>query len=411
MLMQKSELNRHMEKLAQLVLKLGVVLEKNQRVLVSANMAHRDFVHVLAEEAYKLGASYVEVEWQDEILARTRLTHAQSHFDYFPQSKIASRQELVDKIDAYIVLRGKEDPHALEGLSADKLGIIGKAAGQALLFYKKAAMSKRIPWVITPVPTDGWAKEVLGQEATALDLWEILVPILKLDQPDPLAAWTARANELEGLIQTINGLKLAKLHFTAPSTDFTVGLMPTSRFIAGRDDSPLGKKLMVNIPSEEAFTSPDYRVTDGRVRCTRPVEVLGTLVEGAWFVFEKGELQDFGAEKNPEVLEQFLAMDERAPYLGEIALVDKFSPIYQSGKIFGDILLDENAACHFAFGSAYPDGITDAAGKSDQELLAMGLNVSQVHLDFMFGSPEINVTGIDSQGTEHPIMEDGQFVL
>jgi aminopeptidase len=223
----------------------------------------------------------------------------------------------VKNTDAYVVLRGKEDPRVLDGVSVEKLGMIGKASGQALLFYKKAAMSKQIPWVITAVPTDGWAQQVLGKNARAEDLWELLIPILKLNEPDPIAAWSARAQELEALSAKLNSIGLAKLHFTAPGTDFTVGLIPTSRFIAGRDDSPLGKKLMVNIPSEEIFTSPDYRLTNGRVRCTRPVEVLGSQVEGAWFQFKKGVLEDYGAEKTPSSWSSFW------PWMSELPTWEK----------------------------------------------------------------------------------------
>jgi aminopeptidase len=188
-------------------------------------------------------------------------------------------------------------------------------------------------------------------------------------------------------------------------------MRPNRRFLGGRGLAKDGRAFFANIPTEEIFSTPDAGRTEGTVRCTRPVEVMGTNVEGVWFRFEKGAAVEFGAEKNAAVLDEFLKLDERGRFLGEVALVGTDSPIYRSGRIFHSILFDENAACHIALGNGYTECVEGAAGKSSEDLLADGCNVALVHVDFMIGSDAVSVFGVHGDGREERIIDNGRFAI
>ncbi|MFW5689328.1 MAG: aminopeptidase, partial [Spirochaetota bacterium] len=196
-----------------------------------------------------------------------------------------------------------------------------------------------------------------------------------------------------------------------PGTDLTVGLTERSVWIGGGAETAEGEAFLPNLPTEEVFTTPDFRRTEGTVAVTRPVQVLGSIVEGAWMRFDAGRVVESGATTGGEMLEHYFGIDERARYLGELALVDTNSPIYQSGLVFYNTLFDENAACHIALGSSYPKCLRDGETLSPDEYRDAGGNISTLHTDFMIGSPEVTVTGVRRNGTEVPLIADGVFVV
>lgn len=251
-----------------------------------------------------------------------------------------------------------------------------------------------------------------GPEAVD-ELWKILIPVLRLDRPDPSAAWAAHCRDLEARAETLTALSLDTLRFEAPGTDLAVGLLPGSLWRGGPDRTSRGRPFFPNIPTEEIFTSPDRRRAEGRAAFTRPVLVpsVGKIVEEGWVEFRGGRAVGWGARSGKDVLDTILSMDEGARSLGETALVDGSSPVFASGRTFYNILFDENAACHVALGSAYPTCVRGAEGLADEKLAEMGVNVSMVHTDFMIGSPEMNVTGTTRDGREIRIMTEGRFEI
>ncbi len=237
------------------------------------------------------------------------------------------------------------------------------------------------------------------------------MPILRLDQKSPSEAWKRQDQILKARSKTLNELKFDHVHFEGPGTDLKVFLGPQTIWDGGSHATFDRRAYMPNIPTEEVFTAPDYRKTEGRVLVTRPVKVLENQVLDAWFEFSEGRVTDFGAKAGKEWLERYFAIEEASRYLGEVALVDVSSPIFQSGRIFESILFDENAACHIALGSGFPTAIKGGDSLSDDELKKLGCNIAIVHTDFMIGSEKTSVSGIAKNGKRVPIISKGRFVI
>lgn len=399
---------------AKSILKIGVNLHKGQNLLIDAAAEQWPFVNILAEEAYKAGARFVKVRATDPHLLRARLDHAdESTLDYVPPFESAEVQSMIDDTWALIHLEGPQDPHLFDDANPERISTIEKARRQVRLPLSIAMMNGRCPWVIAPVPTAKWAAQVLGKDpspATTDEFWNVLIPILSLDKPDPVAVWSEHSATLKKRAKVLNDTQYEYVRFEGPGTDLKIFLSDRAWWHGGVFKSHDDRDFLPNFPTFEVFTTPDYRLTQGRVQVTCPVRVLGRDVEGAWFQFKDGRVMDFGADVGAETLQRFFEVDEQSRYLGEVALVDINSPIYQTNTLFHSILLDENAACHMALGRGLSIGIRDGGKLSPEEMKAIGCNDSLQHTDFMIGSPEISVFG-GKNDKEDPIIRAGTFVI
>lgn len=403
---------RMQERFAEVVLGSGLDLAPGQPLLVRADIANRDFALVLAGKAYSMGCAYVHTVYTDSSAdtARIRLSEEGS-LSYVPSFLRTGYRAYVDENWASVSISGPEDPDAYETVDPRRTGIVRKAVSAASREWLEAISANRIRWNVCPHPTDGWARKVLGPGASAGDLWRVLVPILRLDREDPAAAWLEHDAELKRRAGILNRARFDAFRITGPGTDLLVGMAPDRVFVGGRGTAKDGRMFFPNIPTEEVFGTPDFRRTRGRAVCTRPVQVNGSNVEGAWFEFEDGRVVSCGAERNEAALAQFLETDGQARFLGELALVGTDSPIAGSGLVFNNILLDENAAIHIALGNGYTECVEGATGLDDSGLLERGCNVSLVHVDFMIGSDEVSVDGLDSAGNATRLLERGRFVV
>ncbi len=398
---------------ADIVLHQGINLKNGQNILINCNAGNYDFARVLAEKAYSLGAGYVEIAVQDNYLTRARLaSQSGRQLEYVPNYQIVKGHQMLSEDWARIRIDSTEELDVLADVDPEKLGIMSKAQRNALKFVSKSLMNDEHSWCVVASPGPEWAKKVLGPDASEEDLWDVLKPILRLDREDPVAEWKKMGEQLKERGRKLNDRHLDRLHFQSKETDLTIGLNSLSLWAGGPAPLPDGSRFFPNLPTEEVFTTPDYSRTSGTVKVTKPLKVLETMVDGAWFRFDKGKVVDFGAEKGRDVLEKFLNMDEGARYLGEVALVDESSPIAKSGLLFGSILYDENASCHIALGGGYPTCLNLPSDvKSDEDLKKNGCNVSLMHTDFMIGSPDLDVTGYDAEGKDFPVIRKGSFVL
>jgi aminopeptidase len=401
------------EKYADVILKCGINLQPGQPVLIRTEIAQREFAAVLTRRAYDLGAGYVHQVYRDPRNERSRIDRSREEYlDYVPSFVKPTYKAYLDENWASISLLGSENPDVFEGADSARLGRTQKAASIAAQEWLARASANHIAWNVCLYPTERWAAKVLGGPADWEErIWRELIPILRLDADDPARAWAEQGKELKRRAGHMNAARYDRIHFTGPDTDLTIGMSPDRLFLGGGGTAKDGRDFFANIPTEEIFSAPDCARTEGKVRCTRPVEIMGTNVEGVWLRFEQGAVVDFGAEKNAAVLDQFLKVDDRARYLGEIALVGTDSPIYRSGRVFHNILFDENAACHIALGSGYPKCLEGGTEMTQEQLAANGCNVALVHVDFMIGSSDVSVAGIRGDGRAERIIEKGRFVI
>ncbi len=397
---------------AALVLDAGLGIGAGARLRIAAEPVQRELMLVLAEEAYRRGAAAVRLEYDDVRLARIRADRVpEEYLDEVSELQRCEAEILVREGWNLLRIAGYEDPRAMEGADHARLTRIQRARSKALQKLRDAQMASRLPWCVIAGPTDAWARTVLGAAGTTDDLWKVLGPIVRLDAASPASALRGAMESLTDRARRLNDMKLRSLRFQGPGTDLRVALSPDSQWLGGADATPAGKVFLPNIPSEEVFTTPDFRGTEGTVSTTRRARIHGVTVEAARLSFRGGVVVSCSASQGAEALERFLETDAGSRRLGEVALVDSSSPIWRSGLVFDSMLLDENAACHIALGAAYDLAFRGAASLDEKEKTARGFSTSFVHEDLMIGSDEVSVAGVDAAGREHPVIVKGRFAL
>lgn len=390
-------------------------MKPGQRLAVKGELDHAVMMEALAVAAYQRGASYVDAWIESSRLVSARVRHsAAEYLDLVPSYLARRNRELVEREGAIVSLRSPVDPAMLVGSDPFRLDRIAAAQRAVNAEYRRAVLTDRIPWVVTAVPTAGWAGAVLGvapSEDARIQLWERLAPILRLEHSDPARFWKSHAAALGDRADRLSRLAIRELRVSGAGSDITIGLPDAARWLGGSSATPDGTPFLPNLPTEEVFTAPHRLRVNGRLRTTRPVPVYDSLVSGAWFDFRDGRVVDAGADQGADLLTRFLDSAPECRYAGEVAIVAGDSPVYQSGLVFGNILLDENAACHLALGAAYPACVIGGAQLSDDERAERGLNGGTEHTDFMFGSNETRIEALCGDGTRRVLLENGAFVL
>ena len=402
------------KKYAKLVVEVGANVQKGQLVYIALDSYHREFARELVKAAYGCGAKYVHCDLGDPWFSRERLLQSeQTDLSYVPKFITHKYEEAVDEHAALISIVGPEDPDVLLGLDPQKVNSARKARYEARKkFYEKGIGCSEVQWTVAAAASQGWGRKIfpdLTPEEAESRLWEHLFSIARCDVADPVAAWKAIDTTLHNRANMLNSKKIKELHFQGEGTDLRVGLSPRALFKGGSDDSSQGVPFQANIPTEEVFTTPDCRLTDGYVTATRPFMVNGVMIKDLRMTFQEGVLTEFEASEGTETLAAYISSDEGAKRLGEVALVGIDSPIFQSGVVFQEILLDENAACHIALGSAYTFCIEDGITSSKDELNALGVNESSVHTDIMISNENTRVTITDDTGESMIIIDGGKW--
>lgn len=410
---------QHVQAYAQLLIRVGVNLQPGQCLMISAELAHAPFVRKLAEVAYQQGARYVHVVWFDAPIARSRMKYSRPEFiEEIPEFEIARHRQMVDETWARLSLAGDEFPNLFDDVDPAVMQRMQMARAQKLRFYTEAMMANAMQWCVAAVPTPAWARKVFPErdpDDALRALWSAVLHLVRADAPDPIATWRAHERRLRGIAAFLAQHRVLRLRFldrrlvdNEPATDLRVALTERPAWVTGAAVSAQGVPFIANIPTEEVFTAPHTARVEGWVRTSRPFFPLMREVSDAFFRFEYGEVVEFRAAKGQDVLEQFFKIPG-ANHLGEIALVDVRSPVYQSGLLFYETLLDENAACHIAFGAAYPEGMEGGTQLSESERVAAGLNKSDAHVDAMIGTPTMDVIAECADGREVVIMKQGHF--
>jgi aminopeptidase len=391
------------ERLARLLVGFGANVQPGQIALVGGDIDDRELMRAVATECYRAGARDVEVSYIDPYLKRSRILYGgDGSIGYAPSWEFDRARAARAERCASINLTGGTDPKVLAGLDPDRLGRDRSPAGREWL---KAITERSINWTIGPSPSPAWAAVVhpdMPADAALEQLWLDIERVCRLDEPDPVASWEQRGGVLVAVADRMTERGFDALHFQGPGTDLTVGLLPSSRFVSGGISTAEGIAHWPNLPSEEVFTTPDPDRVDGQVRSTKPLDVGGTVVTGLRVRFEGGRAVAIEADAGAEMLRARTMIDEGGSRLGEVALVDGDSRIGRLDTVFYETLLDENAACHIALGS----GLDYAVG---DERDFDRINRSEIHIDFMIGSNEVDVTAITRDGERVPVLRGGAW--
>ncbi|MFX1317262.1 MAG: aminopeptidase [Promethearchaeota archaeon] len=416
-----SEFEQNLEKYAEVILKVGVNLQKGQRLIIIARdfgtslLDLAPFIKIIGKRAYQLGARFVEVIWNEPQLHLIRLQYApRNSFEEFSTWKRDAILDFIKKGDALLSILAS-DPQFFSDQDPELLTNIIRTRRKQyktvsdLLNQKKMINSS----IITP-PTDGWAKKVfpdlpLGKRTARL--WDKIFDICHIKQKDPISAWNDHIKQLDARCEYLNKKQYQTLKLNAPGTDLKVGLPKGHIWNTASMTSQTGISYIPNLPTEEIFTLPHKDKTEGTVKMTKPRNYEGYLIKDIEMTFSKGKVIELKAVNGKDLLEKIVKSDEGASRLGEIALIPHTTPVSQSGLIFYNGLIDENASNHIALGFAYRSCLKNGIEMSDEEFMVAGGNTSLIHIDFMIGSGGMDVDGILENGTSEPIMRKGEWAF
>ncbi len=402
-----------LKKYAHTLLKYGVNLQQDQTLVISVDVENKDFAVIVTKEAYELGAKEVVLNWRCSPIARQRLLHANESVLEKPANWIPEfYKQYIDDKAAFLSLISA-NPKALEGIPTDRISLQSRNLNKTLSFYHTAIMNSSVTWCVASVPTVLWA-DLLGYEGTDEDkieqLWTTLLKLCRIEGVEPKDTYRHHMAKLRHRCEALNKLDLKALRYTCENgTDLLLELPEGHIWLGGEESSKDGTIFNANIPTEEVFSAPQYNGVNGIVYSTKPLIYHGNTISDFSFTFKEGKIIEYTAKEGYEVLKELVESDEGSHYLGEIALVDHFSPISQSNQIFYETLFDENASCHLAIGASYPTCLKDSDGLSEEELKERGLNHSLTHVDFMIGHERMNIKGYTRDGQEVDIMIDGRL--
>ncbi len=397
---------------AKLMVHVGANVQRGQTVMLRAPVDAAALARIVAEEAYRAGARFVDTIWSDDAVTLSRFRHApEDSFEDFP---LWQRQALVDAAergDAFIEIRAS-DPELLKDQDAERVATVERVKRQQLRDFSKHVMNSSVNWTLASAPLQSWADKLFPdapQNERVGKLWDAVFKAVRADEPDPVAAWRAHLAALESRRRYLNAKRYQALHFRAPGTDLTVGLADGHLWLGGNQDTQKGVTYVANLPTEEVFTMPHRARVEGVVRNTLPLSYTGTLIDGFELTFKDGEVVAARAEKGEKTLQALLGTDAGARRLGEVALVPHSSPISQSGILFYNTLYDENASSHLALGRAYRFTMEEGNSLSDEEAAERGWNDSLVHVDFMIGSADTEIDGLTESGEREAVMRGGEW--
>ncbi len=398
---------------ARLLLQEGVNLQQEQLLVINGDVENKDFVYIVVEEAYALGAKDVHINWRSTITTKARLTHAKDDVLSNPAPWIADMYHHIVDSNACILSLISANPFAYEGVPSEKIALSSRSMSKLTKFYHEAIMDSSLTWCVASVATLTWAN-LLGYEGTddeKIDrLWNTIFTLCRMKHVSEDESFSTHLDRLAQRTATLNDLQLVSLHYTCPNgTDLTIDLPEGHLWLGGKESSKKGIIFDANIPTEEVFTAPHYAGANGTVYSTKPLIYDGNQIDEFYFTFKDGKVVDYGAKEGKEYLTNLIETDENSCYLGEVALVDHYSPISQSNMIFFETLYDENASCHLALGAAYPTCLENSDGMSQEELRNHGLNTSLAHTDFMIGHEHMTIVGLTKDRKEIPIMIDGRL--
>lgn len=393
------------EKYADLLLKRCLCLKNTDSLLINAPIDSIEFIRILTRKAYEIGVKDIYLDLEDEELKHDELKYLS--IDELKECKSFNKgifDVYAKKNAAFLILCG-ENPDIMIDIDKEKINFTGKLLRESKPIFKKKEITYEIPWCIALIPTHNYAKKVFPNDIDSYNkLWNLILKITLCDKDNPIKEWNKKIELNKKRLQILNNLKIKSLTYSNKlGTNFSIGF--TDNIWCGSDTiSKDGRNLIVNMPTEEIFTTPNKYTANGIVYSSRPLVYNGSLIDNFWIKFKDGKVIDYDAKMGKEILKSIINI-ENGDYLGEVALIDKTSPLFQSNTIFYETLYDENASCHLALGQGFTECI-----KTEKSLDDIGFNNSLTHVDFMFGTEDLNIIAECEQG-KIKIMENGRFVI
>jgi aminopeptidase len=388
-----------LERYAELAVGVGANVQPGQELFIQGLVEHSPLVRALTRQAYRAGASYVNVLYRDQHVRRAMIEFGPDEaLTYSPEwMKVAIESS---GGQALIATAGDPEPELLADLDGERVGRVRMLEVSEII--QRQMVERSVNWAIVAAPTTGWAQQIFD-EPDMERLWEAVSFCMRLDEADPAAAWREHLAALDRRAAAMNELRPDALRYRGPGTDLAVGLLPDASWTGGGSQTARGVEYVANMPTEEIFTSPDRERADGTIRSSRPLVLQGQIVRGLELTLEDGRIVGVDAEQGAEVVRGELATDEGATHLGELALVTGDSRVGQTGLTYFNTLFDENATCHIAYGLGIAEAFEGDPGAK--------LNVSHVHTDFMVGGPELEVDAVLADGTTVPLVRNEEWQL
>ena len=400
-------------KYSNLLLKKCLNIKENQPLIITAPVESIELIRVITEQALELGIRDICYDWYDDEIKHVHLkylTKEQIEKHPFWNRKIYDEYA---KKDAAFLMLVSDNPDLMQDIDKDILSHASKTSRTSRPIYKERQSTNDVAWCIASVSTIGWAKKVFENDPNCVQkLWDKIFDICLINEENPLEAWDKKLNKSTERSKKLTELNIKTLHYTnSLGTNLYVGLSNNTIWYGAKELMPNGTPIICNMPTEEIFTSPNRLETNGIVYSSKPLVYNGYIIEDFNIEFKDGKVINYDAKKGKDILGTIINGDETSCYLGECALVDYDSPISNSNVIFYTTLFDENASCHLALGTGFPNTQKGTENKSKEELIEMGLNVSDVHVDFMIGTSDLKIEALTHDNKEITIFENGNFIL
>ena len=401
------------KKYAELLLRECLNIKSGEPLLIQVPIEDIEFVRVLARSAYELGVNDIYFDFYDDQLKHDQLLNLD--LESLKQSRFWNKSifdEYAKKGAAFLMLYG-DDPDLTNNVDKEKANEVAKTYRTSRPLYKEKQAINEVSWCIAGIPTVAWAKKVFPNSSNSEeDLWNAIFKMCLIDKENPIEEWKKRNKENENICMKLNDYNFKELHYTnSLGTDLHVFLSKDAVWCGGAEKLKDGRSAILNMPTIEVFTSPDYRKTSGIVYSSKPLVYNGGIINDFMIEFKDGKVVNYNAKEGFETLKSIVEGDSHSAYLGECALVEYDSPISASKILFYETLFDENASCHLALGTAFPTCSKNTSNNTIEELLSKGINYSTVHVDFMIGTDDLDITGITYDGQEVKVFTGGKFDL